>query len=61
MARPRPGFTPTTIYLPDKEFQELRHYAVDERTGLGKILTEEILRWWRAHPKRPQYVKPPER
>jgi hypothetical protein len=57
MARPRAGYTPVTIYLPDKEAQELRHYAVDEREGLGKILTDEILKWWRANPRRGQYLK----
>jgi hypothetical protein len=61
MARPRAGYEAITVYLPEQEARELKHYAVDERAGLSGILAEEIVRWWRAHPKRAQYVKPPER
>jgi hypothetical protein len=57
MARPRPGYTPITIYLPDKEAQELKHFAVDERAGLGAILAEAILKWWSTHPARGRYRK----
>jgi hypothetical protein len=57
VARPRPGYTPITVYLPDREAQELKHYAVDERAGLSGLLAEVILAWWRPHPARPRYQK----
>jgi hypothetical protein len=61
MARPRAGYEAITVYLPEREARELKHFAVDERVGLSGILAEVILEWWRRHPRRPQYVRPPER
>jgi hypothetical protein len=59
VARARAGYGSVVIYIPEELYQELRHYAVDEREGLSKILSEAAAEWWKAHPKREGYRKAP--
>jgi hypothetical protein len=57
MARKKPGAQGVAVYLDEKLYLALKHYAVSQRKSLSEILAAWIGEKWAEHPERARFEK----